>query len=174
MTGKTGLLWANILYAAVLFILCGMFFYAGILKLNSPQDFAIIVSEFGLVSESAVMPVAVLLPLVEVLAATGLFFDIRGALGTITFLLLFFIGILLYALWLGLDIDCGCFGPGDPEFHAFEGMRSSLYRDLFMMTWVVFLYLFSYLGSVKLIRLGDKKYLLTNREFSKVFLGICR
>ena len=73
MTGKTGLLWANILYAAVRFILCGMFFYAGILKLNSLQDFAIIVSEFGLVSESAVMPVAVLLPLVEVLAATGFF-----------------------------------------------------------------------------------------------------
>ena len=156
MTGKTGLLWANILYAAVRFILCGMFFYAGILKLNSSQDFAIIVSEFGLVSESAVMPVAVLLPLVEVLAATG-FFDILGALGTITLLLLFFIGILLCALWLGLDIDCGCFGPGDPEFHAFEGMRSSLYRDFFMMTWVVLLYLFCYLGSVKLIRLGDIK-----------------
>ena len=50
-----------------------MFFYAGILKLNSPQDFAIIVSEFRLVSESAVMPVAVLLQLVEVFAATGLF-----------------------------------------------------------------------------------------------------
>jgi len=73
MTGKTGLLWANILYAAVRFILCGMFFYAGILKLNSPQDFAIIVSEFRLVSESAVMPVAVLLPLVEIFAAIGLF-----------------------------------------------------------------------------------------------------
>ena len=73
MTGKKGLLLANFLYAAVRFILCGMFFYAGILKLNSPQDFAIIVSEFGLVSESAVIPVAVLLPLVEVLAATGLF-----------------------------------------------------------------------------------------------------
>ena len=71
MTGKTYLLWANILYAAVRFILGGMFFNAGILKLNSPQDFAIIVSEFGLVSESTLMPVAVLL-LVEVLAVSGL------------------------------------------------------------------------------------------------------
>ena len=51
MTGIKGLLWANFLYAAVRFILCGMFFYAGILKLNSPRDFAINVSEFGLVSE---------------------------------------------------------------------------------------------------------------------------
>ena len=149
------LFWANILYTSVRFALCGMFFYAGILKLNSPQDFAIIVSEFGLVSERAVMPVAVLLPLVEVLAAIGLFYDIRGALGTIMFLLIFFLAILSYALWLGLDIDCGCFGPGDPEFHAFEGMRGSLYRDLFMMIWVVFLYWFRHLSSVELIRLGE-------------------
>ena len=67
MTGKTGLLWANILYAAVRFILGGMFFYAGIFKLNSPQDFAIIVSEFGLVSESTLMPVAFLLRLKSLL-----------------------------------------------------------------------------------------------------------
>ena len=156
ITGKR-LFWANILYTSVRFVLCGMFFYAGILKLNSPLDFAIIISEFRLVPEPVVMPIAIMLPLLEVFAAIGLFLDIRGALGTITFLLLLFIGVLAYALWLGLDIDCGCFGPGDPEFHAFEGIRNSLYRDIFMMIWVIFLYWFRYLGSVELIRLGDMK-----------------
>ena len=157
MIVETRLFWVNIFYTFVRVFLCGIFFYAGILKLNSPQDFAIIISEFGLALESTVMPIAVLLPLVEVFVAVALFFDIRGALGTILLLLLFFMSIVSYALWLGLDIDCGCFGPGDPEFHAYEGLQPTLYRDTIMVAGVIILYWLRRLASVELIVLGKKR-----------------
>jgi hypothetical protein len=41
---------------------------------------------------------------------------------------------------MGLDVDCGCFGPEDPEAEAFHGLRLSLYRDLAMMAGVFFIY----------------------------------
>jgi hypothetical protein len=41
---------------------------------------------------------------------------------------------------MGLDVDCGCFGPEDPEAEAFHGLRTALYRDLFMLAAVGFLY----------------------------------
>jgi hypothetical protein len=41
---------------------------------------------------------------------------------------------------MGLDVDCGCFGPEDPEAEAFHGLRLSLFRDLVMMAGVVFIY----------------------------------
>jgi hypothetical protein len=41
---------------------------------------------------------------------------------------------------LGLDIDCGCFGPEDPESRAYGGLRTALYRDLAMAAGVAYLY----------------------------------
>ena len=86
------------------------------------------------------MPVAIGLPVLEVMAGFGLLFDIRGSLGLITGLLVIFLLVLSYAIWLGLDVDCGCFGPEDPEAEAFHGLRLSLFRDLVMMAGVVFIY----------------------------------
>lgn len=154
----------NITYAIARFTLCVIFFYAGVAKLGQPQNFAIIISDFRLLPQAAVMPIAILLPLLEVSAAIGLFFDVRGSLGTIFFLLLVFIAILSYAIWLELDVDCGCFGPEDPEFHAYNGLRLSLYRDVFLVACVFFLYIFRRLLSIRLIRPTE---LLTLQESHK-------
>jgi len=86
------------------------------------------------------MPIAIALPVLEIIVAIGLIFDMRGSLAVITGLLALFILILGYGIWLGLDIDCGCFGFEDPESRAYNGLRSSLYRDLAMMTVIFFLY----------------------------------
>jgi hypothetical protein len=51
-----------------------------------------------------------------------------------------FIAVLAYGLWMGLDVDCGCFGPEDPEAEAFHALRLSFYRDLLMLTGVGFMY----------------------------------
>ena len=48
--------------------------------------------------------------------------------------------VLGYGIWMGLDVDCGCFGPEDPEAEAFHGLRLSLFRDLVMMAGVIFIY----------------------------------
>ena len=117
----------------------GIFIYAGCIKLLEPKAFAVLIEAFGAVPESMLMPVAIALPALEVAAGIGLLFDIQGSLATIAGLLLLFIVILGYGIWMGLDVDCGCFGPEDPEAKAFHGLRLSLFRDLVMLAGVAFL-----------------------------------
>ena len=106
----------------------------------APQTFAVLIEAYGFIPEMLLMPVAFALPAMEVIAGIGLIFDIRGSLATITGLLLLFAAILGYGIWIGLDLDCGCFGIEDPEAEAFHGLRPALYRDMVMLTAVAFLY----------------------------------
>lgn len=136
------------LYRLVRWTLAVLFIWAGSMKLADPQAFAVIIRDFGLVPEWSVMPIALILPAVEVIAAFGLIFDIRGSLAVITGLMVLFVAILLYGIHLGLDIDCGCFGPEDPEARAYHGLRTALYRDVLMMTGILFLYGWRFRNSV--------------------------
>jgi uncharacterized membrane protein YphA (DoxX/SURF4 family) len=117
-----------------------IFIYAGGTKLLEPEIFAVLIEAYGIVPEELLMPVAIGLPFLEVIAGFGLLFDIRGSLALITGLLVLFMVVLGYGIWMGLDVDCGCFGPEDPEAEAFHGLRLSLFRDLVMMAGVVFIY----------------------------------
>jgi len=128
------------MYRLLRWFLGGLFIYSGATKLLAPQLFAVLIEAYGIVPEGLLMPVAVILPALEVVAGVGLLFDIHGSLVVITGLLLLFVAILGYGIWMGLDVDCGCFGPGDPEAEAFHGLRPALYRDMIMLTAVVFLY----------------------------------
>ena len=121
-------------------ILATLFIWAGGTKLADLQAFSAIIRDFGIVPEMSVMPIAIILPVLEVVAAIGLIFDVRGSLAVIAVLLSLFIVILGYGIWLGLDIDCGCFGPEDPESIAYNGLRSAFYRDLAMMAVIIHLY----------------------------------
>jgi len=127
-------------YRIIRWVLSALFIWAGCSKLTNPEAFSVIIRDFGLVPELSVMTIAIILPLLEIIAAIGLIFDIRGSLAVITALLALFILILGYGIWLGLDIDCGCFGPEDPESRAYNGLRSALYRDLAMMAAIFHLY----------------------------------
>ena len=117
-----------------------IFIYAGGTKLLEPEIFAVLIEAYGIVPEGLLMPVAIGLPFLEVVAGFGLLFDIRGSLALITGLLVLFMVVLGYGIWMGLDVDCGCFGPEDPEAKAFHGLRLSLLRNLVMMTGVIFIY----------------------------------
>ena len=121
-------------------ILGCVFIYAGSTKLLEPNVFAVVIGAYGFLPESLLMPVAVALPALEMVAGTGLLFDIEGSLPVIAGLLGLFISILGYGIWIGLDVDCGCFGPGNPEGEAFHSFKISLYRDLIMLAGVAFLY----------------------------------
>jgi len=105
-----------------------------------PKTFAVLIEAYGIVPEGLLMPVAVVLPALEVAAGVGLLFDIEGSLSMIAALLMLFIAILSYGIWMGLDVDCGCFGPEDPEAKAFHGLRQSLHRDLVMLAGIAFVY----------------------------------
>jgi uncharacterized membrane protein YphA (DoxX/SURF4 family) len=117
-------------YRGLRLLVAGVFLWSGTLKLMDSSAFAVVIDAFGILPEGFSGMVAVILPVVEVAAALALIFDVRGALEALSGLMLLFMGILGYGIFLGLDIDCGCFGPEDPEFRAFSGLRAALYRDV--------------------------------------------
>jgi uncharacterized membrane protein YphA (DoxX/SURF4 family) len=117
-----------------------VFFFAGVSKLLDPPAFAVLIDSYGIVPDPLLMPAAIGLPLLEIVAAVGLMIDVRGSLTVIGTLLVIFMAILGYGIWMGLDIDCGCFGPDDPESRAYHGLRLALYRDFAMLAGVIYLY----------------------------------
>lgn len=129
------------IYRLIRWALAGIFLYSGILKLMDPKSFSVIIEAYGLIPDSWTMIAAVFLSVCEVVAALCLIWDIRWSLEVITGLLILFMMILGYGIFMGLDVDCGCFGPDDPE-QAFSGLRSALYRDFVMMMGVMYLYIF--------------------------------
>lgn len=120
-------------------VLAGVFVYSGAVKLMDPSRFAVIIAGFGLLPDALIYPLALLLPGIELVAGIGLIFALRGSLPAITMMLVMFIAILLYGIHLGLDIDCGCFGPEDPE-RAYKGLKAALARDVVMIGMVAFIY----------------------------------
>lgn len=128
------------LYRLVKFCLGGIFVFSGIVKLIDPKKFARTISAFDLVPEMLLPPVAIGLPLVELLAGLGLIFNVRGSLSAIFGLLIMFIIILWFGMLKGLDIDCGCFSVGELKDHA--SLRDAFYRDIVMVAGVLYLYLY--------------------------------
>ena len=119
-----------------------------------PRIFAVLIDAYGIVPETALMPVALFLPLLEVTAGAGLLFDIRGSLPVIGGLLILFIAILGYGTAMGLDVDCGCFGPEDPESKAFHGLRQTLFRDFVMLAAVGYLFAWRRYRGIRSLRIN--------------------
>ncbi len=136
-------------YHSIRIILFAVFFGSGLSKLISPESFAVIIEAYGLIPDSWIMPMSIGLPALEVILAVGLLMDIRGSLMGITVLLALFMAILGYGIHLGLDVDCGCFGPEDLEADAFHDLRSALYRDLVMVAAILYLYVWRFVRSAK-------------------------
>jgi uncharacterized membrane protein YphA (DoxX/SURF4 family) len=131
----------------------GIFIYSGSIKLMEPKTFAILIEAYGIVPESLLMPVAITLPVLEVAAGIGLLFDIEGSLSMVAALLGLFITILIYGIWIGIDVDCGCFGPEDPGSEVSHGLKASLYRDLIMLSVIVFLYIWRRYRSIEPLKI---------------------
>jgi len=119
-------------------ILALVFLYSGVAKLLNPGDFSVVIGGYGLLPDWLNFPMAIFLPLVEVLVAGALLFRLRGGISGAAALLIAFIAVLSYGIILGLDVDCGCFGPGDPE-NAYAGLKTALIRDLGLLAMVCFL-----------------------------------
>jgi uncharacterized membrane protein YphA (DoxX/SURF4 family) len=145
-------------YKLVRWVLGSLFIYAGSTKLFDPQSFAVLIEAYGILPEVLLMPAAIFLSCLEVVGGIGMLFDIRGSLAVITGMLLMFMAILGYGVWIGLDVDCGCFGPGDPEAEAFHGLRQSFYRDLAMLAGIVYLYMWRRYRRIKPRTIRDYIY----------------
>ncbi|EKD37130.1 MAG: methylamine utilization protein [uncultured bacterium] len=112
----------------------GLFFLiAAVPKLFDVAGFAAVIDAYGILPDSLLLPMAVGLPVMEIILAVGLLLNRLPCKAGVAALLLVFIAVLSYAIWLGLDIDCGCFGPEDPERQAFHGLKTALVRDIVML-----------------------------------------
>ena len=115
-----------------------IFLFAAVPKLFDIQGFAAVINAYAVLPEILVLPTALLLPVIEIVLAVGLLFNHwQSKIGTAT-VLLGFIVLLSYSIGQGLDIDCGCFGPEDPEHEAFHGLRTALVRDIAMLLPLVY------------------------------------
>jgi len=135
LVGPAGLTW---LYHFLRLGLACIFIYAGFIKLLDPRAFAHAIAQYDLIPEILLPLVAVGLPALEVLAGAGLIFEVRGSLSLITLFLLIFLVVLGYAVWLNLDIDCGCFASD--ELDAQHRVITAFWRDLIMVGATLFLY----------------------------------
>ena len=128
------------LYRLIRTALAIVFIWSGCSKLIDPRGFAAIIQAYGLIPDGTVLFAAIGLSSLELAVGAGLALDLQWSLGIITGLLLLFMAILGYGLWLGLDVDCGCFGPDDPEGRAYHSLRPAFYRDMVMMTGIGYLF----------------------------------
>lgn len=112
-----------------------MFVFSGIAKLGDVSEFAKNVGDFGLVYDAWVVPTAWSISLLELAFGVGLVMNLRGSLAGVLILLGVFIGTLLYGMGAGLDIECGCFGPG----HRVS-LKTQLSIDLGLLVWCGFVH----------------------------------
>lgn len=124
-------------------ILGGIFIWAGASKLVAPEAFAQLISAYGLVPDVLLLPVAIGLPLLELIVGIGMIFDIRWSLEVVTALLLFFAFVLWFGILNELDIDCGCFSLIELREH--EGLRFALYRDFLFLGLALYLFVWRWI-----------------------------
>lgn len=115
-----------------------IFVYAAVPKLLDITVFSQTIDAYGLVPDFLVVAVAVLLPVLEIVIAAGLFIKKKIAVYSSLALLFLFIAVLGYGIWMGFDIDCGCFGSDDPEYKAFNGLKFAFARDVVLALFLFF------------------------------------
>jgi uncharacterized membrane protein YphA (DoxX/SURF4 family) len=97
-------------------ILAGIFIYAGYAKLREPWlQFAVSLSTFKLLPDSALEPVARTLPWCELALGIAILSGVllRWTALIATLVLTLFFGVLIRSYAMGLQVDCGCFGAGE-------------------------------------------------------------
>ncbi len=124
--------------------LAGVFIAAGASKLGQVQDFAVVISGYGLAPQWALTPLAVGLPVLEIVAGLALIADLKGSLAVLTGLTLMFMAVLWHGVSMGLNIDCGCYAPGDPEAEAYHGLEQALLRDAGLLALALWCYWLRY------------------------------
>jgi putative oxidoreductase len=116
------------------------FVYAGAIKFGDPLQFADNIASFKILPDSFINPLALSLPVFEVLSGVLLVVGWfrRPAALAIVIVTSVFLGAISSALARGLTIDCGCFGSGIPSR---ERMWLDFGRDTFLLVGALVSYL---------------------------------
>lgn len=127
-----------------------LFIYAGVPKMGNPQAFADSIATFQLLPPQFINLVALALPPFEIIVGLMLLlgWKLRPAAFSVLFLSVVFALAILQALVRGLQVDCGCFGSGEPSILK---TWISLGRDLLLMGAATLVYLASTRDAVPVI-----------------------
>ena len=122
-------------------ILGAVFAYAGYLKLREPWALcAMGIDSYHLVPYRFLEPMARTLPAAEV--AIGLWLMVgfwpRIPATVVSLLLTVFFAAMVHAKLAGQQIDCGCFGPGDPISKWTLLRDGSMLAASLLVTWHAF------------------------------------
>ncbi len=92
-------------------VLGGIFLYAGISKVLDPAQLAVQIRNYQLAPWWMIHPAAILLPWIEIVAGLLLILGIWVIEATVVLagLLALFMAAIGWAMYQGLDIECGCF-----------------------------------------------------------------
>ena len=116
--------------------LAGLFVYAGVIKLVSPDTFLADIESYRMMPYALAWLVAFYLPPLEILCGLALLIPKLRKAAAIVLLLLMLVFILAIAgAWArGLDISCGCFGSSEGGANYFW----LIFRDLLIIVTLVF------------------------------------
>lgn len=100
------------LVVALRFVVAAVFLFAAFPKLADPVQFARDIDNYRLVPDALIGPLAIALPVVEVLIGAALVTGLaaRGAAVVAGAMLAGFAAGMIQAMVRGIDLDCGCFG----------------------------------------------------------------
>jgi uncharacterized membrane protein YphA (DoxX/SURF4 family) len=124
--------WSVAVWATRIF-LAALFLYAGLVKLDASESFALTMSKFSFLPESSVPWLALGLPAIEIFTAILLLIPrtARFAAGIVAVLLVTFIAALGWTLQQGFTADCGCFGEDGAPSRA--KMIFAIVRDVALL-----------------------------------------
>ncbi|MBE2204054.1 MAG: DoxX family membrane protein [Chthoniobacterales bacterium] len=120
-------------------ILGAIFTYAGITKIQEPLNFADSIATFQMLPSQLINIFALALPPFEIIVGLMLITGWKVRLATFATLALsvIFAIALGQALVRGLEVDCGCFGSGEPSVLK---TWASLGRDILLIAASLLLY----------------------------------
>jgi len=101
---------------AILFILrlflAGVFLIAGVIKVLNPAEFAVGVAAFEVFPEWSVNPIAIVVPILEIVVGMLLIKRSTSRLGAFLVLALSvtFFGLFVFMMAQGREVECSCFG----------------------------------------------------------------
>lgn len=117
-------------------ILGAVFVYAGMGKISNTASFATTISNYMLLPKFLVGPIAIVLPLVELLFGITLILNVwvRASALILSALLVVFMVAIFSTLLRGINIDCGCFAKITIDSQVRSGSSWSLItRDLLFL-----------------------------------------
>ncbi|MDP2360561.1 MAG: MauE/DoxX family redox-associated membrane protein [bacterium] len=136
--------WEDALAWIFRLVLGGLFLFAAFGKIQNPVEFAAAIRKFHVLPIAWTNVPAITLPWVEGLAGLLLITGPwrRGAAAWLAILLAGFLGLFIWVLVLGLEVDCGCFGKLGVYMSVLAGKVTplSVGRNLVLLAMAVWLW----------------------------------